>query len=329
MHSPRYVAKDYCRAGQCTNLLRSVTLDEVSQLDRDVLTAFAAIREWKNSFVPINRVPLDVLCLVPTHLASQKDRFRATFVCRHWRRTFLQHGALWSQLYLWRGEVYVKTLLERAKDSALRVFASWPVPVGATALLSPHTGQIRSLNFDYSLWADIRRFSELNSGHFPLLHTLNINAADVMTPSSLSLFSGAVDLQEFQLHLRGSQPLILFVFPNITSFKLTMESLGEFRASHLLDFLEASPMLQTVRMELGVVSFDGIPRDRVVVLPNVESFSLAMSNGEPRYRLTTHISCPSVKHASLTHDRGTDDTTPQNFFPVLDIWNAIIPQYTI
>lgn len=311
-------------------MLCRFTLDEVSRLDQDVLTALSTIREWKNSFVPINRVPLEVLSLIPAHLPSQKDCFRATFVCRHWRRTFLQHSALWSHLYLWKGEVYVKTLLERAKESPLRVLASWPVPVGAIALLPPHTKQIRSLNFDNSLWADIRRFSELNDGHFPILHTLHINAADVMTPSSLPLFSNAVNLQAFQLHLKGSKPLILFAFPNITSFKLTMESLGEFWASHLLDFLEASPMLQTVRMELrGIISFDGVPRERVVTLPTIESFSLVMSDGEPRYRLKSHISCPSAKHTPLTHDRGTDDTTHQNIFPVLDSWNTIIRQYTI
>ena len=42
------------------------TLDAVSQLDRDIPTALATIREWKNSFVPINRVPSEVLSLIPT-----------------------------------------------------------------------------------------------------------------------------------------------------------------------------------------------------------------------------------------------------------------------
>ena len=137
-------------------LLRSFTLDEVSQLGRDASVALAAIHEWKNSFVPINRVPLEVLSLIPTHLPSQKDRFRATFVCRRWRRTFLQHAALWSHLYLSNGKVYVKNLLERAKGSALDILVGSTDPVSTIALLLPHTEQIRSLDFNYSLWADIQ-----------------------------------------------------------------------------------------------------------------------------------------------------------------------------
>ena len=327
-HSSSYVAKDYRRGGQCTDLLRSFTLDEVSQLDRDAWTALASIHEWKNSFVPVNRVPLEVLSLIPTHLPSQKDHFRATFVCRRWRRTFLQHGALWSQLYLSKGEVYVKTLLERAKGSALDVIAGWMDPIGATALLPPHIKRIRSLNFLRNTWVDIRKFSEFDSGPLPLLHTLKINTTGVSTTSSLPLFSNAVNLRAFQLHLNSSRPLNLFIFPNIASFELSMESWGESRALHLLDFLEASPKLQTMRIRIhGLISFDGVPRKRVVILPNVESLSLVMSNSERGYQLAAHISCPSVKHTSLTHNRGTDDIT-QEMFPALDSWNAIICQYT-
>src|SRR5882762_1087255 len=113
------------------NSLCSITLDVVSQLERDLSAALTALREWKNSLVRINRIPLDILSLIPTHLSSQKDRFRASFVCRHWRRVFLQHAALWSQLLLKNGEVYVQTLLERAKASPLDVSTHYMAPVGA------------------------------------------------------------------------------------------------------------------------------------------------------------------------------------------------------
>ena len=48
-----------------TDFISSFTFDMVSQLDRDTLTALAAIREWRNSFVRINRIPLDILFLIP------------------------------------------------------------------------------------------------------------------------------------------------------------------------------------------------------------------------------------------------------------------------
>ena len=146
---------------------RRFTLDEVSKLKWDTSNALAIIHEWINSFVPINRLPLDVLSLIPTHLSSQDDRFRATFVCRHWRRTFLQNATLWSQLYLSKGEAYAKTLLRRAKSSPLNIIVSGADPIGTVMLLLPHITQIAELKFTNNRWADIQRFSDLDSGPLP------------------------------------------------------------------------------------------------------------------------------------------------------------------
>lgn len=133
-----------------TDFLSGFTVDMVSQLDRDTSTALATIREWRNSFVCINRVPLNILSLIPAHLSSQMDPLRASFVCRRWRRTFLQHTPLWSQLYPIRGEVYLKTLLERAKGSTLDIFTTLADHVSTITQLLPHTKQMRHLDFVYS-----------------------------------------------------------------------------------------------------------------------------------------------------------------------------------
>ena len=277
-------------------------------------TASLTIREWRNSFVRINRIPLEVLSLIATHLESQSDRLQATFVCRHWRRTFLQYPALWSWLYLEKGEAYVKTVLERAKGSTLDIVSFQSTPVGVITLLPPHIKQIRSLHFSWQSWADIRRFSELNSGPLPLLRTLKIEYIEdispyAMIPSSL-LFSNAVDLREFKLSSRYSPFLNSFVFPNLTSFELSVERVEGFQASQLLDFLEASPMLRKVQMKIiADISFDDVPRERAVVLPNVKSLSLVVSDGGPGYDLVTRISCPSVKKAILAYEKDIEDTT--------------------
>ena len=78
------------------------------------------------------------LPLIPTYLHSQTDRLSASHVCRHRRRTFLQHAALWSHLFLSNGEVYVKTHLERARGSPLDIITDCDAPVGTVALLSSH-----------------------------------------------------------------------------------------------------------------------------------------------------------------------------------------------
>ena len=317
----------------------SFTFDNVSQLDQDVSTTLAAIREWKNSFIPINRLPLDVFSLVPTYLSSQRDRFCATFVCRHWRKTFLQHSVLWSQLTLRKGEAYVKTLLERAKGSALDISISHGDPAGAITALSPYAQQITSVDFPFSYWKDIQQFSQV--GPLPLLHTLNIRVCDEfsvdppdrMTPPSLPLFAHAVNVKTFALHTERLPFLSHFVFPNLTTFKLSATPVLalalQYHALELLDFLEASPRLQTVyiRLMAGMIRLHNLPYDRVVVLPNVDAFSLVVADAGAGYELATHILRPSVKRASFLHERPNDHTVPQVIFPPPPSWSVISRQY--
>ena len=223
----------------------------------------------------------------------------------------------------------MKTLLARAKGSPLTIIASHTDPIGTVLQLPPHTKQITALDFSDNLWEDIQRFSEINSGPLPLLRTLNINAIQGIDPDG-PLFNGAVDLTVFRLHSARSLSLSHFVFPNLTSFDLAIaEEL--FRGSQLLDFLEASPMLQAVRMKIiGPISLQGIPQERVVVLHRVESFCLAARDGSPGYELAAHVSCPSAKHTSLTHihEKEYYFNTPQENFPASASWKAIISQYT-
>ena len=332
-HSPSYVAT-ILNAGRADSLL-SFTLEVVSQLDCGTSTALATIREWKNSFVRINRIPLDVLSLVPIHLASQSDRLRASFVCRHWRRTFLQRAELWSQLYLSKGEAYTKTLLRRVKGAALDITSTFEVPFSTMMLLSSHTEQIRYLSFVFSKWAEIEAFSELISRPLPLLHTLSINTNrergldrfDSALPPLL--FSTAINLKALHFHSILGLPLPLgqFVFPNIVFFKFSASPPEGLRALQLLDFLEGSPMLRTVCMGIfSDISFEDVPQERVVLLPNVETFELTVSSG-PGYNIATCISCPSAKSTLIAQENHDCEMIPEGAFPTLISWNTIVRQY--
>ena len=322
--------------GRRADAFYRLTLGDVSQLDQDISTALATIREWRNSFVHVNRIPLDVLSLIPTHLPYQKDRFRASYVCRHWRRTFLQHAALWSQLNISMGAAYTKTLLERAKGSALDITINFSAPAGTVTLLLPQTAQLSHLHFNHSGWKDIQRFSEIISGPLPLLHTLKIDAMKesyrdglATTPPSLSLFRNAINLRVFSLCSSGPPLLGPFIFPNLTTLNLSARPASIlFHASQLLNFLEASPMLQTVHLKvIAYLEFEGVPRETVVVLPNVETFSLVMRHGGPD-RIATHISCPSARRTSITREIDPSNTIPEEIFPASASLNAIIRQYT-
>jgi len=302
-------------------------LDDASRLEQDTLAALITIRGWINTFTPINRVPSDVLSLIPTYLPSQGDRFRASFVCCHWRMTFLGYAALWTRLRLTKGKTYVKTLLDRAKGSPLTIFASRTDPVRAIKLLRPHANQITSLEFANCRRADIRRFSEFFSGSLPSLRTLEINAAQEIGRDPL--FNGD-GLKEFRLHSKRSPILSYFAFPNLTSFELSVVSAEVFNGSRLLDFLEASPMLQEVyMMVIAPISLEGIPRGMLIFLQDVERFCLVARDGGSSYKLATHISCPSAQYTSFTHTREKEHALDAlvEKFPEAS-WDTIVRQYT-
>ena len=325
---------------RCADYSCSFTLEAVSQLDRDASITLATIREWKNSFACINRIPVDILSLIPTHLSSQKDRFYAASVCRHWREVLLKHGALWSQLFLRRGEDYVSTLLARAKGSALEVIAHLKAPVGTTTLISPHAQQIKSLEFIQNHWQDITTFSKFNSGQFPLLRTLKIispqtpdsdGQLNVATPPSF-LFRSSVNLKNFDFSFSKLSFLSHFVFPNLTTFELSSYPVGEYSALYLLNFLKASSTLRTVRVKVtSTVMLWDVPHKMAVVLPNVETFSLHVTCDPMKhvYDIAAHISCPRARQISLTHEMlDTDWSTGMDVFPTPVSWNTIVHQYS-
>ena len=325
---------------RCAHYIRSFTLDTVSQLDRDASTALATIREWRNSFAPINRIPMDILSLIPTHLPTQKDRFGAASVCRHWRGVLLKHGALWSQLFLRKGEECISTLLERAKGSPLDIIIHRDSPAGTIAQIAPRTEQIVHLEFLWNYWQDIITFSESNHGKFPHLRTLKFDPSEtynshgrtnVVTPPSLPFFGGSTNLENFTFRSWRVSFLSHFVFPNLTTFELFSTPAEECSALCLLNFLEASPMLQTVEINISThIILGGVPREMVVVLPNVKTFSLHVTNDTTTYvyDIAAHISCPSARYTSLTHEMNDYNVgVSLEVFPAPDLWNAIVHQH--
>ena len=215
-------------------------------------------------------------------------------------------------------------LLERAKGSPLDIRSAFLDRADILALLSPHAQRFRTLDFVFDYWPNIQRFSEATSGPLPLLHALKIKVVDTMDPPSLPLFSGAVNLKNFSLHSEGIPFLNHFAFPNLTIFEFSAVG-EEFPISQLLNFLEALPTLQTVRVKIGAEVLRGdVPPERVIVLPNVEIFSV--TEGKPGYGIAPHISCPSARHIALIREQDADDRMPEEIFPT---WNTIGPQYMV
>ena len=196
--------------------------------------------------------------------------------------------------------------------------------------------------FAFSHWKDIQWFSEVNSGPLPLLRRLSINVFDEfsldhpnrMTPPSLPLFSNAINVKDFAIRSERFPFLGHFAFPNLTTFELSttpaLTSEPGYRALELLDFLEASPRLRTVSIKIvaGIIRLHDVPRERLVVLPDVDTFSLIIDDAGAGYELATRISCPSVKRTSLVHEGFNDNDVLEVIFPSPPSWNVISRQYT-
>ena len=281
---------------------------------------------------------MEILSLIPSHLPCDADVVRASSVCRLWRRALTRHAALWSKLDLGvaRSYDFVETRLERTKGSALDITTSFLGCPAILALLGSRGQQFRNLHFLDDCWSYIQKFSEAASGPLPLLRRLKIYVADSdlhnVDPTigpSVPLFTGAVNLEEFSLRVEGGPHLNHFAFPHLSTLELFAvpqpASNSRFPASQLLDFLEATPTLQTVCVRIVTeISLEGILPGRMVTLPKVKKFSVSESPWEPSYKIATYISCPSAKHISLMKEGVHNLFLPDHKFPT---WNMIPPQH--
>jgi hypothetical protein len=135
----------------------------------------------------------------------------------------------------------------------------------------------------------------------------------------------SVNLSTFRFHSKsGRLPhLNHFTFPNLVSFDFSVTPMVWFCFSTLLDFLEASPMLQTVRVTIAAGKLLlVVPERRIAVLPNVKTITLVMGHDRNvsrlSYAIAAHLSCPSARPTSFVHiGDTTHQALPRKYFPLL------------
>ena len=118
---------------------------------QDVFEIRLLIRSWSNSLAPINRVPQEVLTLIPDSWDPYyKDRGTVglTHVCRAWKEIFISRSSLWADFYC-KDEDKTRVYLERSKSSPINVSlirAHELEPRDPFLQIFPHAiGRLRSL----------------------------------------------------------------------------------------------------------------------------------------------------------------------------------------
>ena len=71
---------------------------QVDALEQSALDVLRLVRSIKNTFAFINRVPPEVLSLIPDHFETDQELINLTHVCRGWREIFISRASLWRFL---------------------------------------------------------------------------------------------------------------------------------------------------------------------------------------------------------------------------------------
>ena len=242
----------------------------------------------KNTSAPINRIPPEVLSLIPDywkHQLAEKDVIALTHVCHGWREIFTSRPSLWTRLdcrNVDKTRIYIersKTLplnitLRESRDTSLFNRAlSVAIPFLSRSnsitisVLSPKTlmNLLDSLPFSAPLLKEVEIFLH---GHHSGRHAVIPSTIFPQHPSPLRklCLSGVIT----HLPWRNLSNLSVFEFSH------TCESPGSEPSviTELLGFFESAPLLRRIALRnLNLRSFAIPSGRRVVRLPNLEKFT--------------------------------------------------------
>jgi hypothetical protein len=267
----------------------------VNTLERDVLEVLGLVRSVKNSFAPINRIPSEVLSLVPDYWKKGKmdqDLIALTHVCRSWREIFTSRPSLWSHLDC-RNVEKTRTYVERSKAAPLEIylesFRGKPYAKDAFFLTAPHIHRLRYLSISANNFPDI-------ISHFfrrvPLLEELKVTLSDSLG----TVLSGAFlneDLSSLRtLSLAGAiTHLPRKNLSNLTTFSLSRIPEDRISMTQLLNFFENSPLLDTITLKDSLPKSSDAPPNRIVPLSRLDNLSIDAQT--PHSKLLNHLSAPA------------------------------------
>lgn len=238
----------------------------------------------QNSFAPVNRLPPEVLSLIPTFLRSRRNLINATAVCRYWRNTLLSSPDLWCDIDCSGGrgplrEHMFRECLERSRMVSLNVRLT---SVRYLPDISPHLARFSALEIELAVPEQLVKIAAYFSHPAPNLRRLSISAvaywgrAGLSIPSSL--FGGNFTSLR-SLQIRGFSALKMPQhFPHLARFDLQTNNFTTFKIDTMLEVLEHMPSLEILHIKFCPAhhpppSFT--PTLRSVTLPKLREVELS------------------------------------------------------
>ena len=253
----------------------------------------------KNGLAPINRIPPEVLALIPDswdrHYRDE-DIIALTHVCRVWREIFVSRSSLWTELE-YVNAAKTRVYLERSKLSPIDLWVQRVeglAPDDPFLEIDPHTIRRLGSLFIHATSENLQDITTRLPHHAPLLESLIILTEGEFEPQlnpvvTTELFCGdPSSLRELHLSsIRTELPWRNMVA--LTSFNLTNTPPGDISIKQLLDFLEGAPYLREIHLHSVPLAF-GDQGGRLVSLVSLKSLTI---NGEqPTSPLLDHLLVP-------------------------------------
>jgi len=278
------------------------------------------VRSLKNSFAPINRIPPDVLLLIPGYCDDgnddgvdgydmDQDLIMLTHVCRGWRDVFTSCSSLWTRLDFMNIEK-TRTYIQRSRSSPLEIHLEKGYGLNylgdAFSLVIPYLRRIKSLIIYADILPDVFRHFRCQT---PLLEELSILLYN--DPNQIldgALFGG--DLSSLRkLTLSGTITITHFPWNNMANLKvLNLISWGPgYSMTRLLNFFESAPLLHMVRLKDSIPDSSDVLPQRIIPLPHLKSFITADT---PHSILLNHLCIPTGASLILTSNFFSGEESP-------------------
>ena len=272
------------------------TTGKVEALERSVLDLIPLFASWKDSLARVNRLPPEVLTRIAQFL-SNRELYAGLRVCRYWHNV-LMSPELWSDIDLDQVEA-AQIFLSRSKGVPVDVRSTRSHKEIQLTILSTCPSRIRSLNISLGAvsWHLLTNFSNTPA---PLMRHLRIACGRRTGCSQLpsTLFTGNLPSLRSLVLFNISSDFTHLVLPNLTTFELrgVTDSDVALSLSSLLDFLERSPLLESLHFNYHSNYDDTVAPKRVITLHRAKSIHISgrpLTPTDTSRGLLAHLLLPS------------------------------------
>ena len=283
----------------------------------DAFEVLRLIRSLKNRLAPINRIPPEVLALIPDSLDTRdgdEDLIALTHVCQAWREIFISRSSLWANFDCTNADK-TRVYLERSKSSPINLWLRRSYVLSPSdpflQIIPNSIDRLKSL----FVWGTPKNLQDITahlSHHAPLLERLDIDGGGSRPGLTTALFNGDLpSLREFRLRRVHTQ-LPWRNMVNLTSFTWHCMLPDDFPIRHLLDFFESAPQLRNIDLYEATPASGG-QDGRLVSLACLKRMDIIW--GKPSSLLLSHLLVPvGAKLEILVHsvDRVVEDHLPKS-----------------